>query len=299
MTVTGENLDRFSGFAGAYDTVRPAPPGALGRLLCSYADTARPRVVDIGSGTGLSTRWAATWAASVVGIEPNDDMRSVAESQPVPGVTYRRAVAHDTGLPDASADIVLAVQALHWMDPEPTLAEVARILRPGGVLAAVDADWPPVVGNVRAERAWLELDRRFRVFEERAAAGESGEALRRPVAEDALGRGTGDADGGQRQRGARARSWDKRGHLGRMEQSGHFAFCREVALDETVEGGPERYVALLQSHGTYQELRRLGLTDEDLGTDRFSQEVHAGMAAAVAPYGLSFTWRARLGVTPA
>ncbi|MGH9083187.1 MAG: class I SAM-dependent methyltransferase, partial [Acidimicrobiales bacterium] len=142
MAVTGENLDRFSGFADLYDTVRPALPAALGRLLAAYADTQRPRVVDLGSGTGLSSRWAATWAGSVVGVEPNDDMRAVAESRPLAGVTYRKAAAHDTGLPDRSADVVLAVQSLHWMDPGPTLAEVARVLRPGGVLAAADADWP-------------------------------------------------------------------------------------------------------------------------------------------------------------
>ena len=38
----------------------------------------------------------------------------------------------------------MAVQALHWMEPAPTFGEVARLLRPGGVFAALDCDWPPV-----------------------------------------------------------------------------------------------------------------------------------------------------------
>lgn len=300
MTTADGNLGRFSGFADVYDTVRPEPPAALGRLLCAYAGTARPAVVDLGSGTGLSSRWASRWAASVVGVEPNDDMRAVAESLPAPGVSYRAAVADDTGLPTASADVVVAVQALHWMEPGPTLAEVARLLRPGGVLAAVDADWPPVAGNVRAERAWTDLDRRFRVFEERAAAGKRGEALRQPVEAGPSAPGTADADGGTRQRGDFGqRSWDKAGHLARLAASGHFAFTREVALDEASGGAAARFVALLQSHGTYRHLRRLGLSDGDLGVDRFEREVGEAFATAAVAYDLTFTWRARLGVTPA
>lgn len=297
MATTGENLDRFSGFADLYDTVRPVPPAALGRLLAAYAGTRRPAVVDLGSGTGLSTRWAATWAASVVGVEPNDDMRAVAESRPAPGVTYRKAVAQATGLPQGSADVVVAVQSLHWMDPEPTLAEVTRVLRPGGVLAAVDADMPPVTGNVAAERAWAAIDRRFRAFEVRVAGGERGEVLRRPLDEPTLAGATG-ADGDHRPRGPNSRSWDKQRHLARMEASGRFAFTREVVLGEAVGGGADRYVALLRSHGTYQELGRLGLTDADLGVDRFEREVRAAFAEATVDGGLAFSWRARLGVTP-
>lgn len=148
------SLQRFSGFAGLYDTNRPSPPAALGPLLASYANVERPVVVDIGSGTGLSSRWASTWAVSVRGVEPNDEMRAVAESHPVPGVEYVAGVGHDTGLETASADVVTAVQSMHWMDPDPTLAELARILRPGGVLAVIDADWPPVSGVAAAEDAW-------------------------------------------------------------------------------------------------------------------------------------------------
>ena len=164
------NPGRFSGFADLYDANRPSPPDALGPLLASYANIKRPVVADLGSGTGLSSRWAATWAASVTGVEPSDDMRSMAESRPTPGVTYLKGWSHSTGLGDGSADVVLAVQAMHWMEPGPTLSEVARVLRPGGVFAVIDADWPPVAGLARAEEAWAALHRRIRVFEARAGA---------------------------------------------------------------------------------------------------------------------------------
>jgi SAM-dependent methyltransferase len=180
----GGNPGRFSGFADIYDANRPSPPDELGPLLASYANVAAPAVVDIGSGTGLSSRWAATWAGSVVGVEPSDDMRTVAESRPTRSVTYRKGLSDRTGLPEGSADVVLAVQAMHWMEPGPTLAEVARVLRPGGVFAVLDADWPPVAGVARAEEAWAALHRRIRVFEARAAGGEQGDELRRQIRDD-------------------------------------------------------------------------------------------------------------------
>ena len=146
------NADRFSGFADLYDRVRPTPPDVLAEILWTYARTDRPTVVDLGSGTGLSSRWASRWAGSVVGIEPSEDMRRKAEAQTdAANVEYRDGWAHATGLADESADIVLASQALHWMEPSSTLAEVARVLRPGGVFAAIDCDFPPSVGSATAE----------------------------------------------------------------------------------------------------------------------------------------------------
>ena len=137
---------RAKGFAERYDSYRPRPPSALLDLLCRLAGVERPRlVVDLGSGTGLSTEVWADRADAVVGIEPSPDMRMVAASRAPSNVRYLDAEATSIGLPDASADVVTASQSLHWMEPEPTFAEVARILRPGGVFAAYDYDWPPTI----------------------------------------------------------------------------------------------------------------------------------------------------------
>ncbi|WP_217565570.1 methyltransferase domain-containing protein, partial [Micrococcus sp. GbtcB5] len=53
------------------------------------------------------------------------------------GVRAVPGTAEATGLPAASADAVVAAQAWHWMDPGAASAEAARVLRPGGRLAAV------------------------------------------------------------------------------------------------------------------------------------------------------------------
>lgn len=293
----GPFLERFSGFADLYDSQRPSPPARLGPLLARYAQAERPRVVDLGSGTGLSTRWAAGWAARVIGVEPNDDMRAVAVVRGPAGVEYRSGVGESTGLDDASADVVVAVQAMHWMQPAATLAEAARILRPGGVFATLDADWPPVAGLAAAEDAWVRLHGRIRVFEARLAAGDEGADLRRPIDDDDPALADDDPRDPHLNRVMPGgRSWPKREHLANIERSGHFAYARELVLDGPADGGADRFVALLRSQGSYQGLRKVGLTDADLGVPAFERVVAAAFAGAAVDVTLSFCWRVRLGL---
>jgi len=132
------NANRFSGFADLYDKVRPTPPAVLADLITTYADGRPELTVDLGCGTGLSTRWAASWSDDVIGVEPSADMRArAAEVTTVDNVRYAAGWSSATDLPSGSAGVVLAVQALHWMDPAPTFAEIARILR------CCEARWEP------------------------------------------------------------------------------------------------------------------------------------------------------------
>jgi SAM-dependent methyltransferase len=134
-------------FTAVYDAYRPRPPDELLDILCLVAQVDRPRgVVDVGAGTGLSTRAWADRAEEVVGVEANPDMVERARhATTAANVRFVEAFADATGLAAASADIVTCAQAFHWMEPAPALAEAARILRPGGVFAAYDYDVPPVV----------------------------------------------------------------------------------------------------------------------------------------------------------
>jgi SAM-dependent methyltransferase len=129
------------GFAADYDRYRPGPPSVLLELLPLLAGGGRPRlVVDLGSGTGLSTRPWAEVAEQVVGIEPNDAMRDHAEgASDLANVRYLGCSSYETGLPAASADIVTAAQSLQWMRRKDLFREVARILRTGGVLCAYNS----------------------------------------------------------------------------------------------------------------------------------------------------------------
>jgi len=88
------------------------------------------RVLDLGAGTGKLTRLLVATGAEVVAVEPNADMRAA-----LPGAVDGSAEA--IPLPDASVDAVTVAQAFHWFDSDAALAEIARILRPGGGLGLV------------------------------------------------------------------------------------------------------------------------------------------------------------------
>jgi SAM-dependent methyltransferase len=251
-----------TGFASHYDRFRPRPPRALLDVLCSYARVERPRlVVDLGCGTGLSTRAWTDVAERTVGVEPNPAMLAAAE--PAPRVEFRQAFAYETGLEADSADIVTCSQSLHWMEPEPTFAEVARILRRGGVFAAYDYDWPPVVDP--------ELDEAFWAYQERR-----GEVRRARL----IDRG--------------ADRWPKHEHLERMRASGRFGYCREIVLHSIEDGNAERISGLTRSLG----LPVADLTDEELERELRIDELEAVARRVLGDRTVPFRfgYRVRIGV---
>lgn len=131
---------RFGGLAEVYAKCRPTYPAAAIDFLIAQAQLEKGAVVaDIGSGTGISSRLLAERGLRVVGIEPNAEMRERAarESLPpdLPLPTYVDGKAEATGLPDGSVDVVVAAQAFHWFQVEPTLREFHRILNRGGWVA--------------------------------------------------------------------------------------------------------------------------------------------------------------------
>lgn len=126
---------RFSATATDYVRARPDYPSAwveaLGALLPSGG-----RVVEVGSGTGILARQLAAEGLDVLGVEPNVAMRAQAVAA-AGGPTYQEGQADALGLPDDSADLVVAAQAFHWFALAPTLLEWRRVLRPGGHGAAL------------------------------------------------------------------------------------------------------------------------------------------------------------------
>jgi SAM-dependent methyltransferase len=250
-----------TGFAEGYDYHRPRPPQDLLDTLCRYARIERPAmVVDLGCGTGLSTRAWSGRAERVVGVEPNPAMLAAAAE--APGVEFRQAFAQETGLEDGSADIVTCSQALHWMDPGPTFAEAARILRPGGVFAAYDYDWPPVIDP--------EVDEAFDAYQRRR-----GEMRRR--------RGI--------QRGADR--WAKSGHLERMRESGQFRFCREILLQSIEDGTAERVVGFAYSLGLPAAIDDPEL-ERELRVAELAEVARGVLGDRTVPF--LFGYRVRVGV---
>src|SRR5207244_1398133 len=73
------NVERFEGFAELYDKHRPQPPRLIVDVLRQLCGEAHPAVVDIGSGTGLSTLIWTECAREVIGVEPGAGMRAQAK----------------------------------------------------------------------------------------------------------------------------------------------------------------------------------------------------------------------------
>jgi SAM-dependent methyltransferase len=93
-------------------------------------------VLDVGAGTGKLTRLLAQRYGRVIAVEPLDGMRAILE-RVVPAAESRSGSAEAIPLPDASVDGVFAGQAFHWFANDRAVAEMARVLRSGGVLALV------------------------------------------------------------------------------------------------------------------------------------------------------------------
>ena len=122
---------RFSATVEDYDRYRPSyPPALLDWLVSRSGVDGGSAVVDLGCGTGISTRLLASRGLRVTGIDANADMLQRARAHG--GPEYRLGTAEATGLPGAGADLVTVAQAFHWFETEAALAEIKRVLRPGG-----------------------------------------------------------------------------------------------------------------------------------------------------------------------
>jgi ubiquinone/menaquinone biosynthesis C-methylase UbiE len=260
------NLERFTGFTEEYNTYRPSPPAVLRNVLTELAMVRRPKlVVDMGCGTGLSTRYWAASADRVIGIEPNRDMRTRAVAETAAkNISYVDAISYQTTLADKCADIATCSQSLHWMEPKKTFAEVARILRPGGVFAAFDYDWPPTTGVWMADAAYEECTRTITECEVRLSPEKQ------------------------------VHKWPKDGHLKRMTDSGFFTYNKEIVLHHEETGDADRLIGLLLSQGSVMSLLKAGYSEVELGLDQFRKASIEHLGSA----GRTWYWssRVRIGV---
>ncbi|MDB6127815.1 MAG: Methyltransferase protein [Verrucomicrobia bacterium] len=251
-----ENIERFTGFADLYDRHRASPPDALAGFVAQFIGPARPAlVVDLGSGTGLSTRYWADKAGQVIGVEPAGDMRRQAESvTTAKNVSYRAGFSSETGLPPQSANVVVCMQSLHWMDPAATLAEAARILVPGGAFVACDHDWPPNSGSWEADAAFDRCFRQARKLED------------------------------EHRLAAKLVHWDKDTHLQRMQESGRFRFMKDGLLHHRDMGNAERLVGLMLSQGFVRALLKSGITEEEIGIPEFRAVAQRTLGETMRPF---------------
>jgi ubiquinone/menaquinone biosynthesis C-methylase UbiE len=128
----------FDGVADVYERSRPGYAPAAVEWIAERLPF--HRVLDLGAGTGKLTRQLVPYAREVVAVEPGDEMRRVLQAV-VPGVEALFGTAEAIPLPDASVDTITVAQAFHWFEIDDALAEMHRVLRPGGGYGILWNEW--------------------------------------------------------------------------------------------------------------------------------------------------------------
>jgi SAM-dependent methyltransferase len=125
----------FSAWSAAYARGRPSyPQEAVDVITTELGIGPGSRVVDLAAGTGKFTALLVPTGADVAAVEPVTQMGGELQ-RAVPGVEVLEGTAEAIPLPDDSVDALTVAQAFHWFDFQAALAEIARVLRPGGGLA--------------------------------------------------------------------------------------------------------------------------------------------------------------------
>ncbi|WP_169087514.1 class I SAM-dependent methyltransferase [Paenibacillus sp. PL91] len=263
------NVDRFSGFENDYDQHRPKAPAAVVDILTSYLGRKPALVADVGCGTGLSSFVWNKHAERIIGFEPNDDMRGKALSRlseltDAEHISFVKGYSDKLALEAETVDIVTCSQSFHWMEPVSTLREFARVLKPEGVFAAYDCDWPPTLHwSVEAEYKRL-IDRSEAVIASNIAEKD------------------------------RASKRDKEQHVTQIRESGLFRFSKEIVFHNMERCDAQRYVGLALSQGGVQAVFKLGSTELVKPIEAFRSSVDDYFAGRELE--VMFSYRMRLGV---
>src|SRR5660397_264806 len=124
---------RFGEATEAYAEGRPGyPAAAVAWMLGDQPLT----VLDLGTGTGKLTVQVVAQGHHAVAVDPDASMLA-GLNEALPDIDARVGTAEEIPLPDASVDAVVCGQVWHWVDVPAASREVARVLRPGGVLGLV------------------------------------------------------------------------------------------------------------------------------------------------------------------
>ena len=132
--------ERFSERAGDYANHRPSYPlECIAFLQQQFNITKDTVIADIGSGTGILTGLLLDLDCEVIAVEPNDQMRIIAEKQLKKNDKFIsiNGTGERTNLQAGSIDLITVAQAFHWLDETKAKHEFSRILKPEGSIALI------------------------------------------------------------------------------------------------------------------------------------------------------------------
>jgi SAM-dependent methyltransferase len=148
----------FADVAGAYERGRPEyPPAVAGAIAAELAIPPAAPVLDLAAGTGKLTRALLGIGLDVIAVEPQLSLREILAAS-VGSERVHEGFAEAIPLPGESVAAVTVADAFHWFDHAAALAEIRRVLRPGGGLAVLStapdwggASWAHEVGTLMAD----------------------------------------------------------------------------------------------------------------------------------------------------
>jgi SAM-dependent methyltransferase len=136
--------ERFSSRAAYYARYRPRYPVSILEFMEEDLNLSSQSVIaDVGSGTGILSELFLKHGNPVLGVEPNEHMRKMAEGILTKYPRFRsvNGSAEATTLPSHTVDFVTAAQSFHWFNPPKAREEFLRILKPRG--------WVTLIWNTR------------------------------------------------------------------------------------------------------------------------------------------------------
>ena len=137
LNINSAAAEDFQVGADTYERGRPDfPAEAVEFLVQTLNINQASHVLDLAAGTGKLTRRLAPTGAKLTAVEPVEGMRRKFSAL-LTGVEILEGTAEAIPLPSESLDVVVVAQAFHWFDGPRALAEIHRVLKPGGRLGLV------------------------------------------------------------------------------------------------------------------------------------------------------------------
>ena len=155
------NYSLFRNKARNYADYRPSYPDASIDLIFSAIPNKKPVIADTGAGTGKLSSRLIDRAEQLFAVEPNEQMRHLAEVLLSGKDNYHSisACAESTSLGDGCIDIITAGEAYHYFDNDTAKAEFRRILKHDGYIFLL---WNKNGGNDYDNKQW-EISCKYRV----------------------------------------------------------------------------------------------------------------------------------------
>lgn len=144
--------DYFSKQSDIYKKARPGYPDTLFKYLSSLCPV-HDLAWDCATGNGQAAVSLASYFKQVIATDGSEQQLKNAVQHN--GVTYRKALADNSGIESGTVDLVTVANALHWFDLDSFFKEVRRVLKPGGVFAAWTYAHSYIEGNNQKEIAAL------------------------------------------------------------------------------------------------------------------------------------------------